>query len=270
MASHKPEIVVPGFPEIVKFQPMCRICQLARTKTGLVELIHKYRRDEQMGTHALQVKMQPILERQGESAMHAQVFIRHFTNHVNFGDGVATPPEDFTFVRASTSASEIGTAEIELLQVNPEDGALGKNDSDYHNMWDLFRRLMRRVAALDADPTTFITDNGKHDLAKLNIWAGIINTARGCLTDLNKMRNSDRLTVSILESHTKTFTAAVAQPLAATLLPLQEELAQHTDPNIQAIAARINDLLQVGVVDIFQRAAEDSMRRSKDQFKLLN
>jgi len=269
MAAGQPEIIVPGFPEIVTFQAMCRVCQLARTKPGLVTVIHKYRREEQLGVVALSTKITAMLERHGETPMHGQVLARHFKNHVNFGDGKETPAEDFEFVRPEDE-TRLGQTEIELLQCSAEDLALGKNDSDYHQMADLFRRLIRRIAALDADPTAFITAEGRHDMQKMNIWAAMINTAKGVLADLNKMRNSDRLTISILESHTKSFTAAIAGPLADALLPLQHELSKHPDPQVQAIAGNINQLLQSGVIDIFKRAAEDSLRRSKEQFKLLN
>lgn len=270
MAGGKPEVIVPGFPEIVTFQPMCRVCQMARTKPGLAQIIHKYRRDEQLGVVALATKITEMLERHGETKMHPQVIRRHFKSHVDFGEGQnELPAEDYAFV-VDEEHDKLSQTEIEMLSTNPEDLALGRNDSDYHNMADLFRRLLRRVAALDADPTAFITAEGRHDMSKLNIWAAMINTAKGVLSDLNKMRNSDRLTISILESHTKSFTAAIAGPLATALLPIHQELARHPDPNVQAVAGKVQQLLQSGVVDIFRRAADESLRKSKEQFKLLN
>lgn len=271
MAKGEPEVIVPGFPEIVVFQPMCRVCQLARTKAGLVEIIHKYRREEGLGVKVLAARIETMLERHGEKPMHGQVLARHFANHVDLGIDALAPGDDFVFGRGTTQdAAALDEVEVELLKVNAEDAALGKDESDYHNMWDLFRRVMRRVAALDSDPTAFITGEGKHDMQKLSIWTAMINTAAGVLNNLNKMRNSDRLTVSILETHTKSFTVAVAAPLAESLKPIQLALAQHPDPAVQALGGQVLTLLQSGVVDIFRRAAEESLRRSKEQFKLLN
>jgi hypothetical protein len=97
----------------------------------------------------------------------------------------------------------------------------------------------------------------------------MIKTTGGILSDLNKMRNSDRLTISILENHTKTFTTEVAKPLADILLPIQKEMAQNPDPAVQVLAGKLHTLLTAEVISIFKKAAEESMQRSKEQFKLV-
>jgi hypothetical protein len=160
VALGRPEIIVPGFPEIITFQPKCRVCQLARTKSGLVEIIHRYRREDKLGVVAIANRIREMLERHGETPMHDQVLARHFKNHVAFDEAEENDILDDIVALREDDEARLEEAFVELIEVDHEAGALGQNDSDYHHMWDLFRRVYRRVAALDADQRAFITDEG--------------------------------------------------------------------------------------------------------------
>lgn len=144
--------------------------------------------------------------------------------------------------------------------------ALGRNDSDYHNMWGLFLRVIRRAEAIDNDPQAFLSPSGAYDTKAVETWAKLIDNGRKILEGLNKMRNSDRLTVHILESHTRSFAEALAGPLGVELRAILTELQQV--PEASHVTARLARLVNDGVVTIFRRAALETITKSKEEYKL--
>jgi len=231
--------------------------------------MHQYRREDGLGEHAMHTRMRPIFERHGIKPPSMRAIGRHLTSHVDYDivpdkDNFDLPdPEEVAFER-------LAAAEGELKQIAPSDVALGKNDSDYHNMADLFRRLMRRIAALDADPTAFVNPDGQHSMQRLNTWSNMVSNAKSIIEGLNKMRNSDRMTVSILEQHTKRYATAIAAPIADVVRSVRDDLAFIDHPKARELELRLTILLEQGVPGIFRDAAVRSLRESREKYKLLN
>jgi hypothetical protein len=261
--------MVAGFPEIVQRQPKCKLCQLTETNRGLLKLVHRFRYEEQLGNDALRTKVRGVFERQGIACPSPRSFGRHFDDHVDFSrlpddDALAMPETlEVTLNRLETDAGELRLAD-------PEDLALGRNNSDYHQLTALFMRLQRRIEALDQDPTAFQNADGSHSFNKLGTWASLIDGARKIVEGLNKMRNGDRMTVSILEQHTKRFATAISRPVAQELRVIQGMLETSADPQARQAAEAISQLLNVGVSTIMTDAAVQSLRDSKEAYKLLN
>jgi hypothetical protein len=261
--------MVPGFPEIVSREPKCKLCQLAESNRGLLKLVHRYRFEEQLGNDALRTKLRPVFERQGLMPPSPRSIGRHFDDHVDFSkmpdpDALALPePIEATLDRLDRDAEGMRLAD-------PEDLALGRNETDYHQLSDLFVRIHRRIAALDADPTAFQHADGSHSFTKLKTWSDLIDNARKLVEGLNKMRNNDRMTVSILEAHTTKFATAITRPVATELRAIQAQLNASSSPEAHAAAQRIYELLAEGVPSIMTDAASRSLRASKEQYKLLN
>jgi hypothetical protein len=157
-----------------------------------------------------------------------------------------------------------------MKETSPDIGALGKEDNDYFVMWDLFRRLLRRIVAIDADPTAFLSLDGRHDMIRLNTWAGMIDKARSALSDLNKMRNSDKLTMNILEQHTLSFSKTVASGLGDEVRVIIDELRSNSDPQFHAVADRIQDIVSERVPLLFASAGEQALEAIKKRYKLLH
>lgn len=263
---------VPGFPELIALEPRCHVCQLVQSHSGLVKLVHRYRRDEGLGAEMLEQRMKPIFERHGVTPLAGKSMTRHLLNHVDF-DRVPKDGAVDTFGlpdATELSIDRLATDAAALRAGNLDDLATGANDSDYHQMADLFRRLVRRVRAMDGDPTAFVTPDGQPSVQRLTVWANMVTSAKSIIEGLNKMRNSDRMVASILEAHTKRYALAVAQPLAASIRDVRDALSHHHDPVVRAQADRLSALLDNDVSDIFTQAALRSLRESKEQYKLLN
>jgi hypothetical protein len=157
-----------------------------------------------------------------------------------------------------------------LLNSNYHNLPLGQNDSDYHNMVNLFQKLLRRIESLDADPTAFQNEDGSHGFQKLNTWSGMIANAKSILEGLSRMRNSDRMTVSILEQHTKRYAMAISGPIGLILREIRDELQGVRSDKAQALATRLTLVLDHDILQLMTDAAMRSLRESKEQYKLLN
>lgn len=266
--NNEAAILIPGFPEL-RYQHRCRVCQLAKAHPGLIKLLHRFRRDDEFQDSTIHTKMRAVFERHGVPPPSARAIGRHLEAHVDFS--VEQPKSDFDLPDPEETAFErLAAAEEELDQNNPSHIALGTNDSDYHNMADLFRRLMRRIMALDADPLGFITPDGQHSTQRLSTWSSMVDNARRIIEGLNKMRNSDRMTISILEQHTKRYATAIAAPIAEALREIRDDLTEIDDPQAQQLATKLTLLLDQHVTDIFTEAAIKSLRESREKYKLLN
>lgn len=257
-----------GFPEIVNREPKCKLCQLVDTHRGLLRLVHRMAYEREYGAEALRNRVIAAFERHGVPCPAPRSFGRHFGSHVDFShlneDALAMPePLEVTLQRLETDTNELRLAD-------PEDLALGRNNSDYHELSRLFLRLQRRIEALDQDPTAFTNADGSHSFSKLGTWATLIDNARKVIEGLNKMRNSDRMMVTVLEQHTKRFATAISKPVATELRDIQRLLAASKDPVAHRALAQIEALLDERVREIMTDAASHSLRMSKEQYKLLN
>lgn len=261
-----------AFPEITGWQPRCRMCKLIRDAPGLARVVHDVYRDSMDGDARASAERVADatgarMERQGVRAFDAQVIRRHFDRHVDCG---AFPEKiDATFAAASASArsadDHLGRDADALRALDPNIGALGQGDNDYFRMWELFSKLLRRVAALDKDPTAFWTEAGGHDMYKLNVWTGMIRTAGSVLNDLNKMRNNDKLVVSMLTKQTEKLASMLATQLGGelrTVLKLLDE-GRHEDAK-----AELGDIMRVRIPAAFTAAAETSLEEVKTQYGL--
>lgn len=259
----------PGFPELTAYEHRCLLCRLTRTNAGLLKLVHKLKYEEDLGEYGTHARMQPVFERHGVPLPSRRAFGRHLTGHID----ITQIKELAEFDMPDPTEAQLERLELtedNLRDLQKIDVALGKNDSDYHNMADLFRRLMRRIAALDADPTAFLTPDGQHSNQRLSTWTNMINNAKSIIEGLNKMRNSDRMTVSILEQHTKRYATAIAGPIGDVIRDVRDELMQVEHPKAREMASRLTLLVDRDVTDIFTDAAVRSLRESREKYKLLN
>lgn len=261
--------MVPGFPEITTHEPKCKLCQLVDTQRGLLKLAHRLRYEEELGNDPLRTRILPIFARMGQLPPSPRSIGRHFTEHVDFSK---LPSEDAYAMPESIEASleRLNADAAELRATDPEEMALGDNNSDYHQLTDLFMRLQRRIAALDSDPGAFTAADGSHSFTKLRTWAALIDGARRIVEGLNKMRNSDRMTVGILEQHTRRFATEITRPVANHLRAIRNELTASSDPVAHRAVEQLTFLLDEGVTNIMVNAATQALTDVKAEYKLLN
>lgn len=258
---------VSGFPEIVSYQYRCRMCRLAKEQSGLARLIHDRRRDEGEGDRALASWAAKLLEKHGVPAVDKRGLARHFSQHVDFSEINDAVTSAFSMPEPSELAEAMDSDESALFELAHTDAALGKNESDYHQMYDMFRRLYRRIKAIDGDPTAFIGSDGGPNGYKLVMWVKLISEAGNLLAKLNRMRNDDRLVLDILEGHTKRFSLLLAESLKPELAQYIDLLRQE-DTNPREVAEALDAFMRRRIVMLFRHAAIDSLQQSREEFNL--
>lgn len=258
-----------GFPEL-SFEPRCTLCQMVHTHAGILKYIHREYAKDTPGDVALHSRIKPIFERHGISPCPSpRAFGRHVRSHVNLDQMGSMDAFDVPNP-VEAVCDRFDETSMDLRRLDPADLALGHNDSDYHNMADLFRRIYRRIAALDSDPEAFRTPEGKHNFQRYRDWANMVSSAKSILEGLNKMRNTDRMTVSIIEQHTKRYATALVGPIGDVIRGVRDELFAIDHPKAQELSMRLSLLLDKDVPLIFRDAAVRTLKESKDKFKLLN
>lgn len=269
------------FPEITRWEPRCRICQLVRDEPGIARIIHdewraRMAEDGVASAHAVVDAVAEMLDRQGITKLIPKNVVSHFSVHVDCAKFVKKPKSEGV---GATEAKGEGWAAKEAVEARlardaeelragePRVGALGEGDNDYFKMWELFSRMMRRIVALDTDPTAFFTVDGKHDMHKLQVWTGMVTSAKSILEGLNKMRSSDKMTASVLDQH-------AAQLMRVLMTSLGSELRQVLVVLQKGDAARgakeIEALMKDRVPKLFLGAVNDSLAEVKDKYGLVN
>lgn len=156
-----------------------------------------------------------------------------------------------------------------LRRVSPIEGALGRNASDYHNMFTLFRQIVERANALNENPNAFMGPMGQINTKALDSWTKLINTARQTLQNLNSMRNADRMTSYILDRHTRDLVQAVTVELGLELKEILD-MVENEGGTADDVAFKIRKLMHRRLPDIFLRSATGTLQTVKQEYGLIN
>lgn len=263
VTAGRSDATIPGFPEIIEYQYRCRLCRLAKTQGGLLRQIHDWRK-EGLGDRPLTKKANDLIERHGVKQMDRRVFERHFSTHVDFSDTALMVASAFELPDPDQMQQFLGEDEIALMQA---DASNTDENGDYHHMWDIFRRLFRRIKALDADPTAFLGPEGGVSATKMAMWIRLVSEGRSTLEGLNRMRNNDRLVVAILEGHTKRLAVQLIDSVKAEFIPQIDLLRERGQEDL---ALAMEDTLRKRLPYVFRDAAIDSLQNSKEEYSLLH
>jgi hypothetical protein len=170
------------------------------------------------------------------------------------------------------SSSDLSIDDIDLRETLEVDSNLIERKTsrssgaatDYQHLWDLYTRSRERVLALDSDPNAFISPDGYPDLMAIKLYKEILGETRKMLETLNKIRNSDQVMVSALESHTRVYAENLAVPLGDKLRVVLQLLEKDKIEAQQVLC----QLLQRGLVDVFKRAAGEALKTTKETYGL--
>lgn len=166
----------------------------------------------------------------------------------------------------SFSQERFNEDDASLRETSLESVASLRNSSEYAFLHDLYVKIYQRFQAIDADAQAFANKNGGWDLGMLKAYTSLCHEVRAIIESLNKMKNSDRLVLMILETHTKKFAQNLAAPMGLELRGVCEELARI--PEASHAAARLTALVEGGVTNLFKKAAVDSLAQSREKYNL--
>lgn len=284
---------IPGFPEIIQFEFRCRTCRLTQDEPGIARVVHDLwaaqhnlaaRDPAKLSERQTAEKAALLLERHGVREVDRRSMERHFASHVNFEEATLGVAEKFRMPKEDELTPYLDEDEAALLDISDDKGPEGQNGNDYQKMYQQFRRMERRLQALDADPTFLMTKEGTFNAMNFATFVKGMQEARQTLEGLNKMRNQDRVVLAILEGHTKRFVMAASasvqdeiREILATLraeaphksraLWTQDEYDAYFEAVDRAISA-LNAFVQERTPRIFISSAEDTLDQSRAEFNL--
>ena len=275
-------VIVPSFPEIIQKETQCRLCSLVEDAPDVLRAIHDYYQ-QGLGGRALVTRCGEIWAERGVAPPHHRSYERHFKQHVNFsevnlavgesmeedfslpsGDDLVAPPPPI-HTRAGSPPGTLTPApppEVQLPEPRAEDIEAGAGD--YFTMESLIIRLQARVDQLDKD-TAFVDRDGRVNTYGIVIWLKLISELRQALESLNRMRNGDRLTKSIIQATVKRNAVLTSAPLIQRFQLIIELLRNGTP---ETAAAELEKLTGGDIGAIMLKAAEEAVRESCEVYKL--
>lgn len=169
-------------------------------------------------------------------------------------------------VPVETRIDRISDAETRLRRMPVAGHPIGTSDAnDYDEMRTLFVELAETMRAIRSDPNALKSPMGGYDVAMVRALTAMVDSLRKIIEGLNKMKNSDRLTLAILESHTRAMSQNLAIPLGEKIRVALSQI-EEGDPN--AAQATLTALVQGDIVDIFREAATQAMISSRESYNL--
>lgn len=151
-----------------------------------------------------------------------------------------------------------------LSQLAPVAGAMGEGYSDYRNMYDLFQRAIQPAITLQ-DSAAFVNAKGGWNPEVMNVYVRLISTAIKAMSELNRMRNADRMTAALLEEQTKAVAQSAARRISVELRGVQTLLEEGS---IEAAQKSLQHFLSRGLPDLLLDSSVTSLREIREEYGL--
>jgi len=172
-----------------------------------------------------------------------------------------------TFVSTTLPISlTLDSEEEELRKIAPSRGAFGENASDYLNMYDMFMSVIQHAKALSSDPNAFLTPQGTYNDKIINAYKGLMGTAIKAMTELNKMRNADKMTAFILDSNTRDLVGAASVEIGMEIKKIIDGVDSGNSSD--EVVLGLKRLMYQKLPKIFTEAAQESLEITKETYGL--
>lgn len=253
--------IVPGFPEIIRREERCRLCQFATTEPDLLRRVH-FLYFNGHGVRALENRTKHVFEGRGEVPLAAKCFARHFRRHVSedlaaYGDEVES---EFVL---NPKATAVPAAKDALVRTTTRTVPEDDEAAAYFDMRDLLGKLRARMKEID-ESVSFADETGRINAYGLQIWLKFVDSFRQALEAMNRIRNNDRLTKAILQAHTKRNYNLASAPLIARF----EEVLTKLRSNAPDAVDDFERLALFEAREILEQAAQAAVRESCDVYRL--
>lgn len=244
-----PEIA--DFPEIIKPDRRCKLCGLAQKHPIVVHVVHELWRQD-LTFQSLYRKVGPVFAERELEMPTDRAFARHLRGHVN------------------TALIEDGWRGVNDQEESPP---ADEHESDYREMRSLYADLKPILKQARADVAS---KKGKKDEKisgyNLVMLLKLFGEARAILKSLSDMRNSERLTQTILTKHTERLVNFITGPLGRRLRTLRNLIIDGADREV--LVAEIDELLgqepgeHGALYPLFADAARQALDQSRQQYKV--
>lgn len=156
----------------------------------------------------------------------------------------------------------------ELRKFSPEDGALGRNNSDYHAMYYMHSQVLTLANQIRQDPGAMKTEEGHWNRQNIAVYDKLVSTAIKAQSELNKMRNQDRMTTHIVREHSANLLIETSAGLGREINRVVEMLQAGEDRQVVTVA--LKQLLSRVLPPMMTKISKEVLESTIEKFGLPN
>jgi hypothetical protein len=154
-----------------------------------------------------------------------------------------------------------------LRDIGFEEGAQGKNGSDYRKLYDIWLKIFEFANTIKADPQAFQFANGAYNDKMINAYSKLMGLAMKGMTDLNRMRNTDRMVARMLSENSQNLAQSVSIELGLELKAVIEAIDRGETSD--EVAIRLKRIMYRKVPEIFLKSASEALTSTRESYGLL-
>jgi hypothetical protein len=230
-------------PELIP-EYRCALCRIARDEPELVRDLHQLAVHGEPGGQRLDREIGQRLVEAGYRRPERRAYARHVRRHV-VAELVPTP----------------GEHDVEVLAPSESEKSVAR---EWDSLWRLYESLARRVAEVDAQPDAFLTDDGRFDGQRLAMWSSAVDRCRALLSELGKLRNTERLLEAALNETIRSYATGLAAPLGVEL-----RAALQAARRGEHVVDVLMELVEGDrLARVFREAAESTVEDVRERYRL--
>jgi hypothetical protein len=249
----------------VIYEYRCKICKLAEDDAELFKELHAYVLDAGMSHSRAMGIINGKIEKEYQylSKLNAQNMSTHFSTHVSIVDRVNTELSKVAGTSLSTVSTNANMAVEDMIRRK-----VGNEVSDYLNLDHLRTQITDKLAMIDtAINTRYEASDGKSvDLEYISTYARLAGEIRGCINDLNKIRQSRQLMSTVIKSLLERYTFDVAKQITREYDSVQKDLIKLGLDEGDAV--RVVQGLKVSAAQIVAQTARAAVEDVLKTYKL--
>jgi len=223
----------------------CRLCQLAKVEPEILRDAHVLAVHRGFGAKRLSKEIGERLVAAGHKRPEYRAFGRHTRKHI-MAELVPEPGAGLEDKLTLPGAHQLPV------------------EREWAQLWGLYERGASRVAEVDDDPDAFTNAEGKLDSQRLAMWSSAVDRCRALLSELGKLRASERLQEAALHETIRSYATEVATPLGVELRAALQA-ARRGEHVVDVLA----DLVEGdGIPTIFRDAAEATAEDVRRRYRV--
>lgn len=255
-----------NFP--VLWQYRCKICGMANSQPDIFKDLHIQVLEVGMSQSRAMAYINNRIDAENIQIpkLNAQNMSVHFASHITIPEKV-----NHEIVKVNQP-----TTNVALKDVNPEIGSfvedlvrrkVGNEVTDYLNLDSLRAQMMDKLELLDGiiEKTT---PNGDKivDLDAMTHYTALLREIRGCIGDLNKIRQSKQLMSMVVKSLMEANTFETVRKLSREYDQIKMDLLQHGVD--QSVVTNIDTQLRLKLAEVVADTARSAVANIIRTYKL--
>jgi hypothetical protein len=252
----------------VYYEYRCKICKLAKCAPKLYKHLHKLVLCDHVSLTVACADANTYLTQNNMGIKHINMvnMCTHFNKHINIKQRVSREivKADKNQINATPIESIGAVNDVSMMATTYSHDAT----DDFRNLDDLRQRLMKVIITLEdqLDSVDPETKELKLDRWSVKLYSELIAESRVCISDLNKMKQSERLMNAVIQQLLERMTFAIIPQLMEEYKIVVEEL-QHANVPENTIMM-IDGHLRLKTAQIIAQTARAAVIEIQRQYKI--